>query len=595
MAKLFCKILFLGCFLAAGTLLGQSKITPSLDDRIGAAMENGEMVEALVFLADQFDIRALDRQLYREKASPRERAYRVITALQSKAQETQPILMTFLENQAALGLEAVERYWIANILVIRANPALIYALSERDEVEFLDIVHKPQIEDGYPDPEQPDSPMIPGGSELGLRLVKADSMWALGYDGTGRLVMNYDSGVDGNHPALAGRWLGLRVPTDQAWNGAGNFPADGNGHGTHTMGTITGMSPSTSDTVGMAPGAEWIAADFDVSIVGAFQWAMNPDGDPNTIADMPDVVSNSWGVDPTGGCLTNTYGNILSAVEASGIAVVFSAGNSGPGTQTITGPKNINIDLVNTFATANLRGADPSLPYNAGSSRGPSGCGGSGPLLIKPEAGAPGTSVRSSIPGGGYANFTGTSMACPHVAGAVTLLKQALPDRTGHELKMALYLTARETPADLAGNDPGEPIGEESGEDNNYGRGIIDVYAAFLSFASPAAPGNLVAYSDYRTPDGMSLTWENPTNLANGDTLLPGDYQVIIERDGVVVDSLPGGSNTYTDGGLNDGQAYSYAVHARTLANALNGESSQTRWICGGAPEPRGVSRFFLS
>jgi len=61
-------------------------------------------------------------------------------------------------------------------------------------------------------------------------------------------------------------------------------------------------------------------------------------------------------------------------------------------------------------------------------------------------------------------------MASPHVAGAIALLKQAFPDLTGTQLKYALYNTA----VDL-----GDP-----GEDNTYGKGLIDVYAAFLYLAN---------------------------------------------------------------------------------------------------------------
>ena len=92
-------------------------------------------------------------------------------------------------------------------------------------------------------------------------------------------------------------------------------------------------------------------------------------------------------------------------------------------------------------------------------------------MLIKPEAVAPGSSVRSAAPGGGYASLSGTSMACPHVAGAIALLKEAFPNTTGHEIKLALYYTAKETAADLAANDPGEPVGSTSGEDHTYGKG----------------------------------------------------------------------------------------------------------------------------
>ncbi|MEZ4847463.1 MAG: S8 family serine peptidase [Bacteroidia bacterium] len=59
-------------------------------------------------------------------------------------------------------------------------------------------------------------------------------------------------------------------------------------------------------------------------------------------------------------------------------------------------------------------------------------------LLIKPEVSAPGTSVRSSIPGGAYDQKTGTSMSAPHVTGAILLLKEAFPYLSRADIKLAL-------------------------------------------------------------------------------------------------------------------------------------------------------------
>ena len=135
----------------------------------------------------------------------------------------------------------------------------------------------------------------------------------------------------------------------------------------------------------------------------------------------------------------------------------------GPGPATISQPKNINKGLVNSFAVGALNANNLNIADF--SSRGPSRCGGEGSLLIKPEVSAPGVGVRSCIPGNTYAAFNGTSMAAPHVSGAVLLLKEAFPYLSGEAIKLALYFSAR---------DLGEP-----GEDNVFGMGLIDVDAAF--------------------------------------------------------------------------------------------------------------------
>ena len=102
----------------------------------------------------------------------------------------------------------------------------------------------------------------------------------------------------------------------------------------------------------MAFNALWIGAPVLCGIgtednVAAFQWALDPDGDPNTTDDIPDVINNSW-YDPnldTIDCYS-LYVPVVQAMEAAGIAVVFSAGNEGPGPMTITPPHNINLNEV---------------------------------------------------------------------------------------------------------------------------------------------------------------------------------------------------------------------------------------------------------
>ena len=142
----------------------------------------------------------------------------------------------------------------------------------------------------------------------GLRAINAHRVWyELGITGAGRLVCGLDTGVMGNHVAFASRWRGTHVPAAHAWKdvlgGGTTFPNDSNGHGTHTMGTMVGLGVATGDTVGVAFGAEWIACnaidqdvrtEFDNDVIAAFQWIADPDGNPNTTADVPDVVQNSW-------------------------------------------------------------------------------------------------------------------------------------------------------------------------------------------------------------------------------------------------------------------------------------------------------------
>jgi len=585
------KHLFTLFFLAIGVTqaFASAEISPYLQQKMLEAMSGNQPVPAVIMLKEQVDITVLDEQLYREKASPEKRAYTVITSLQAMANKTQTPLLNYLSAQSSNEVVQYEAFWIVNMVVVKAIPAVLFAISQREDVDLIDYDYETAPIKALN--ERPAPEMNPNGAEPGLKLINADKLWQLGLTGAGTIVMTRDTGVDGNHPALGWRWRGNHVPWNQAWQGPGTFPQDSGDHGTHTMGTITGLDTTTHDTIGVASGAEWIASANNYSVSQSFQWAMNPDGNASTTDDMPCVISNSWGfLNSTGLCWIAQYGALLNSVEAAGIAVVFSAGNEGPGAQTITEPKNINTTLVNAWATGALNAGSSDLPVAGFSSRGPSGCPGSGSLLIKPEATAPGVSVRSSVPGGGYGFKDGTSMAAPHVSGAVALLKEAFPAKTGQEIKLALYYTAKETAADLALNDPGETPGETSGEDHWYGKGIIDVYAAYLFLLygpQPLPPVNFSAYSDYQTPNSMHLSWTDPGSLITGTTLSPAYFHILIERNNVFIDSVAGGIQEYTDSGLIDGQEYTYSIYAKIDSTGAYSILTSTSWIAGGSPVPQ--------
>jgi hypothetical protein len=111
----------------------------------------------------------------------------------------------------------------------------------------------------------------------------------------------------------------------------------------------------------------------------------------------------------------------------------------------------------------------------------------------------------------------------------------------------------------------------------------------------PNPPSNFDAYSDYTTPTSIELTWADPTSLANGDTLLPSDFQIHILRDNVEIDSVAGGTEQYTDNGLTNGILYTYTLFAKILTNDSTSLSVNTSWHAGGAPTPNGPTAFFLT
>ena len=585
-------VLYMVLLMAAVPLFAQEKVSTRLQDAMNNALDNNASVRALVMLRDRVDIEALDQELYARKATLQDRAFTVITTLQAKADETQPGLLNWLKSKSAVEVIQVERFWVANMLMVEAIPAVLVELSKNMDVAYMDLDAVLQLDEPV---ERVSAPQDnPNGIEPGLAAINAPAMWQAGFTGNGVIVMGIDTGVDGTHPALSYKWRGNQpgVPASAAWfdpNTGSPTPTDCDNHGTHTIGTMNGLDPANNDTIGVAFGAQWIAAktlcagSHTSASIAAFQWAMDPDGNPSTSDDMPVGIGNSWW-DPDITSSTqcdpniNPYINVLTAVEAAGIGVVFSAGNNGPSATSVTAPKNVNLDEVHFWATGAVDGNNPSFPIASFSSRGPvvSSCLTGVPSLdIKPEASAPGVSVRSSIIGGGYSFFSGTSMACPHVVGALALLREAHPNRTGAELKMALYQTA----VDLGA----------VGEDNDYGMGIIDVWAAHLSLQDPLdpkAPENFVTYSDYLTPTSMALSWDDPTNYENGDTLLAANFVIEIERDGTPLTTVNGGVEGYNDTGLNDGQLYNYLIYTRVTASDSTSMEVTASWHAGGSPVP---------
>jgi uncharacterized repeat protein (TIGR01451 family) len=331
--------------------------------------------------------------------------------------------------------------------------------------------------------------------------------------------------VDWQHPALLIKYRGyspkgLHVhpgnwfcATDEGYS----YPGDGHGHGTHTMGTIVG-----DGGIGVAPGARWIAVKifhnqgyaYDSWIHAGFQWLLDPDGDPAT-NDAPDVVNNSWGSDYGA---DQTFLPDVQALRAADILPVFSAGNAGPYERTINSPASFTESL-------SVGATDTDDVIASFSSRGPSPWG-----ETKPDVSAPGTNVRSSVPGGGYAEKQGTSMAAPHVTGLAALLFQAQP---------GLSLSAAEQAMTSNAVPLGDPI-----PNNDYGWGRIDAYNAVLSASSAGALSGVVRDAAGGTPiSGATVTAVNrdtglsaqATTAADGSYALglaPGRYDATAEAFG---------------------------------------------------------------
>ncbi|MDP6908003.1 MAG: S8 family serine peptidase, partial [Flavobacteriales bacterium] len=471
-----------------------------------------------VEFVDNVDCYALNHQFKQQRLEVTERPKVVITELQQQANISQNPVIDRLESALQGHYQSLEKFWIVNLLVMKADKEAIEVIENMTGVALIDIEDQKIL---------PHDPIIrgeetadraPNGIEPGLEAINAPAMWALGYTGRGRLVYDYDTGVWPTHPAFADRFLAHRFPMSQSWLGFFSSTPNGNisDHGTHTLGTIAGLVEATNDTIGVAYKTYWIANDFVTStvealppitdMIAAFEWALNPDDDINTTNDIPDVINNSWRWldDPDTAQCAGFVVNLMNAIEAAGIANVFSGGNSGPGNSTVNAPQRINTSEVNTFSVGSVDG-NQSFPYPISnfSTRGPKQCphNGSISLEIHPEVVAPGQNVRSAWDVDDFNTISGTSMAAPHVSGAILLLKEAFPGLSGEDLLRALYITA----VDMG----------DVGEDNTYGKGIIDVFAAFQHLSQsnvPVDPNEVkwdLAITSATSPAESEITCEN--------------------------------------------------------------------------------------
>ncbi|MDX2474842.1 MAG: S8 family serine peptidase [Candidatus Krumholzibacteria bacterium] len=470
------KLLVIALLLVSGQAVGGT-LAPGLETQMAKLAED-DVIKVLVVMNDHPDVAALDKSLYSANVSLAARHTAVVSTLQEAATAGQADLLRSLAADKALGgIEGYTPHWIVNAVVVKGTVASIRELAQRSDVETIE----PDLQVELIEPVMIKEAVAPGQKSTqgfvlpGVQVVGADRVWhELGITGAGSVVANMDSGVDGSHPALNARWRGNWVPQNEAWFdvagvGSPNFPADPVGHGSHVMGTITGAT--AFDTVGVAPASQWIAVNailgtfeqFDNNVIAGFEWLADPDGDPNTSDDVPDVCHNSWGVMAGGPFLAcdSRWWSVIDNCEAAGVVVTFSAGNEGPYPSTLRSPGNRATSPTNGFTIGSTSLNPPYLVSNF-SSRGPSKCGGE--FAMKPEVMAPGESIYSCLPGGGYGFMDGTSMAGPHVAGVVALMREAAPDLDVVTIKEVLMMTSRDLGV--------------AGEDNNYGHGMVDAYAA---------------------------------------------------------------------------------------------------------------------
>ncbi len=425
----------------------QEKVSPAVLQQTMA----GEKVAVIVFFSAQADLSAAEKL-----ATKGEKAWYAYRELSKIAQQTQANVRQILKMTNA----KFRPFYIINAIHTEVDASLLEQLAAQREVARIypnSLIEQASV-------VQETSPTLRGGTpEWGITMIGADQVWEMGYRGQGVVIGGQDTGYEWEHSVLKKQYRGWQNgqadhnynwhdaireinnlhndndPNDPTNNPCGlnvGEPCDDQNHGTHTMGTMVGEDDENQ--IGVAPGARWVACrnmergyGSPATYIECFEWFMAPtdlnNERPNPLL-APHVINNSWGCPTMEGCAPENYSLMEKVVEhlkLSGVVVVVSAGNNGTeGCNSIRNPAAIFEQSFTIGATAKN---DTIARF---SSRGVVTADGSNRL--KPNVSAPGVSVRSAIRDGAFANFSGTSMAGPHVAGLVALVISANPALAGH-------------------------------------------------------------------------------------------------------------------------------------------------------------------
>ncbi len=298
------------------------------------------------------------------------------------------------------------------------------------------------------------------GMTWGLKQLEIPKLWET-TKGQGINVAVLDTGVHGDHPALAGRLkdkdfvvidpLGRRIKTSMSF--------DADQHGTHVCGTVAGGKTPEGVAIGVAPEANLLVAGVLVgnatllTLFEGISWAVESGADIISMSlgfpyyeprfsDVFDILVEQYGVLPVAAIGNENYGNSSSPGNAHSALSVGAV-------EKVAGSK---VDVAFFSSGASL--VFPGDPQHA--------------LVIKPDVVAPGVQVYSAIPPEQrpdgtyeYNYMSGTSMATPHVSGVAALLMAAKPEASVPEIIKVLKDTAR------------HPGGPDQRPDNRWGFGLI--------------------------------------------------------------------------------------------------------------------------
>jgi subtilisin family serine protease len=481
---------------------------------------NGKQAEFMVILADQADLSGAAAL-----ATKAEKGRFVRDALWNKKQATQGPILAWLNER---GLEH-RAYYIVNAIWVKGGYQDALTLAQRADVARVE--GNPHVK-GIPDNEReiaaPAQPSGPDTIEPGIAYTHAPDVWAEGFFGQGIVVASADTGFRWTHNAIKPHyrgWDGVTANHDYNWhdsihdsvgNPCGNnspAPCDDFFHGSHTLGTAIGDDLGNNQ-IGMAPQAKAIGCrNMDEGVgtparyLECMEFFLAPypvGGDPSQgdPSKAPDVTINSWGCPTSEGCSPNTLQAGVEGQRAAGIMMVVAAGNSGSSCSTVTDPPSL-YDASYTVGALNT-GSDTIASF---SSRGPVTVDGS--MRLKPDICAPGTNTRSASNSSdnAYTFASGTSMATPHIAGAVALLWSAHPELKNNPDATEPVLNDNAVHILSNACDSGSP----KTPNNTFGNGRVDILAAVGAVQVDTVTITKAQYSTSRSQLSVQATDSNPS------------------------------------------------------------------------------------
>jgi subtilisin family serine protease len=319
----------------------------------------------------------------------------------------------------------------------------------------------------------PDVPYFGGSNDWNVNSVRAPEAWSQGYAGQGVTVAVIDTGVDWSHSDLNSQiWVN---PDEIANNGIDddgngwvddvrgwdfvsndNNPMDSNGHGTHVAGTIAAKK-NDSGATGIAFNAKIMpvrvldsnGSGTDLAVANGIRYA---------VQEGARIINLSLG-----GSFSTVIQSAMEYARQLNVFVVVASGNESASTPSY--PARFSSSMTNVLSVG-------AYDQNGQRARFSNGVGGSRSVQVD----APGSNIFSTLPGNRYANFSGTSMAAPHVAGVAALALSANPNLTPQQLRNQVVRGSSQA---IAGSDSQGGI-----------NAAITVAMAKASAASPSAtPG----------------------------------------------------------------------------------------------------------